>query len=153
MVILRMFILFLCVLAVTGCAAKSSYYSQGAKNGSSTLEGDYANLVRFFSKSEAHVFLDQIDGKTVRANKAYVTEGEHTIRITAHNMGVMSEIELPLTFKPDRKYKITATKVGGVFTVQLLDITEGTPILISSHEGAATGDLTEVILPVMILSQ
>lgn len=111
-------------LLASGCATVPPEFSYSG-NDASCIKGGAANVLKFVTQSETHVFVSEIDGKPVPYNSACFTPGKHTVAIFSQYPFSMAGIpdKFEFQFEPGRKYRVDANIHSDRFQYRLLDIT------------------------------
>lgn len=129
-------------LALVGCATGPTHQNY-KQSDAACVQGDYANVIKFFTEGEAHVHIEEMDGVQTDSRIVCVSPGEHRLGFTAVNDGRIGHDFITVDFEANKKYKVRANRNGLGFNSVLYDITDGneTPVTklrtaITSHAPA-----------------
>jgi hypothetical protein len=114
----------LVVLAcLIGCATGPTYQNYQDRD-AACVTGGTANLIKFFSEGEAHVFIKEIDGVPTGSREPYcVAPGKHQLGVSAYNNYQTAQDYVDLDFVAMKKYRLRANLRGISFVFQLVDVT------------------------------
>lgn len=111
-------------VCLAGCAATGPKHKNYKALDAACIKGDTANLVKFFSEGEAHVYIKEIDGVPTGTEEFYcIAPGKHRLGISAYNNYQTAQDYVDLEFEARKKYWLRANLRGISFVFQLIDIT------------------------------
>jgi hypothetical protein len=110
-------------LTIAGCATTPTYQSYKAPD-AACIQGDVANVVKFFSDGEAHVAIREIDGVPSSGTGPHcVTPGKHRLGISGYNNYQTAQDYVNLDFEAGKQYWLRGNLRGISIVFQLVDIT------------------------------
>lgn len=111
------------LVCVTGCATGPRYENYKAED-AACIEGDIANVVKFFSEGEAHVHIKEIDGVPTGSGEPYCfAPGKHRLGVSGSNNYQTAQDYVDLEFEARKKYWLRGNLRGISVVFQLIDIT------------------------------
>lgn len=148
-------------LSLAGCATTSRpTYSPPAAGQTATIKGGNANVIKFFSEGESHVWIIEIDGLyippsiwTGNARSVKVSPGSRriTVLLTGENY-TRGQDTIQIDVSPGKTYQIEAKKVGIAFDVVVYEETnipsEKKVVLSTRINGHSAGE--PVYIPIII---
>lgn len=116
------------------------------------LEGDTANIVRFFVAGEANVRVEEIDGLRVGGAHLFcVRPGVRRILLSAGGRtGLIARDYIDLEMHPSRSYSFRANASGGQFFFRILDTTGSNEKVIGTFAMAAGRNPAPRFVPIYI---
>ena len=115
----------LIIAALAGCSTVPDYPNDKSPT-SACIRGDQANLIKFFSDGEAHVFVSEIDGLPSPGGGPFCMKaGMHRFGIAARAKGYESaEDYVDVELQPSRRYQVRGNLRGTSIALRLVDVTE-----------------------------
>lgn len=138
------------LLGLVGCATTPTFEPYKGQN-AACLKGDTANIIRFFSEGEAHVFIKEIDGvPTKNGRQLCFTPGKHTIGVSATNNYQTAQDYVELDFESNRQYWLRANLRGISFLFQFIDVTRTPQVKLGEFSIKVSSTATPVFIPVIV---
>ena len=137
-------------LALSGCATGPRFENYSGAN-ASCVEGDTANLVKFYTEGEAHVSIKEIDDLPTGGGRRFcVSAGKHRLGVSAYNMYREAEEYFDFDLETGRKYKVRANLQGISFVFHFVDITDGKETQLSELRVKVTSQTQPMTVPIII---
>jgi hypothetical protein len=138
------------VLALAGCATGPRFQNYAGAN-ASCVEGDTANLVRFYTEGEAHVFIQEIDDLPTGGGMRFcVSAGKHRLGISAYNIYRQAAEYFDFDLEAGRNYRVRANLQGISFVFHFVDITDGKETRLSELRVKVTSETQPATVPMII---
>lgn len=117
--------LLLSILFLSACATSGPRRAEYTQADKSCVEGDLANIAKYFFKDEAHVAIRFIDGLATNGKHRFCVEpGVHYVTAAAVSAGFAEgQTYVQLTMEPGKTYKIRAVRENSTtFIFRVLEV-------------------------------